>query len=406
VTTAAYVEQLRREQPGRTGLPSEARAYLLCIVALAMAATLVASTTRVAHPRWPDFAILLVGGALAQLLSVHQPGNQVFHTGLVFTVAAALVLPAPLVVAVCVAQHLPEWLRRRYRWYIQTFNIANFTLSGLAAWAVRQAIAGFGFDLTGSGGRGLVVLVAVGSALVLVNHLLLARMLKLARGRDLKSTHLVALDGLTTDLALAAVGAASAYALLHQPALLPIVLAPLVLAHPALIVPTLREQATRDHKTGLLNSRAVMQAGTEELERAIRFDRPLAVLMCDVDGLREINNRYGHLAGDSALVALADALRAELRGYDICGRFGGDEFLVVLPETAVDEAQTIAGRIGFELARARLPVGHDTIAIGVSAGVATRTADDATLCDLIARADAAMYSAKNADDDHVELSVA
>ena len=83
------------------------------------------------HVRWPVFAAVLAGGALAQIFATHTAGNQLFHTGLAFSVAAALVLPPELVVVVCVLQHVPEWLRQRYPWYIQSFNIANVVLSAI-----------------------------------------------------------------------------------------------------------------------------------------------------------------------------------------------------------------------------------------------------------------------------------
>src|SRR4029077_344052 len=105
-----------------------------------------------AHTRWSFFVALLVGGALAQLFATHIPGNQVFHTGIAFSVAAALLLPPELVVVVCVGQHVPEWIRQRYPWFIQTFNIANVTLSGLAAWSVQAAVARNGAHVGASAG--------------------------------------------------------------------------------------------------------------------------------------------------------------------------------------------------------------------------------------------------------------
>src|SRR5207247_6372735 len=123
------------------------------------------------------------------------PGNQVFHTGLAFSVAAALLLPPQLVVVVCVAQHLPEWLRQRYPWFIQSFNISNVVLSGLAAWSVRAAFVHDGVHLTVSATVSAVLVAAAAAVtFVLVNHALLARMLRLARGHDLSASGLFSLD--------------------------------------------------------------------------------------------------------------------------------------------------------------------------------------------------------------------
>jgi diguanylate cyclase (GGDEF)-like protein len=121
------------------------------------------------------------------------------------------------------------------------------------------------------------------------------------------------------------------------------------------------------------------------------------VIVCDVDGLREVNNKHGHLAGDAALAAVADTLCDELRDYDLCGRFGGDEFVVVLPETALDEALEVAERIDRALAARSVATGRDSFPVALSTGVATLTPEHGfSLKALLADADATMYKAKAA----------
>ena len=146
---------------------------------------------------------------------------------------------------------------------------------------------------------------------------------------------------------------------------------PLVLIQRALALPTLREQALSDHKTGLLNSRGIDQPARREFARAQRLGQPLSVLLCDIDDLRGINNRLGHLEGDAALVVVSAAFKAELRAYDLCARFGGDEFLVVLPETDEEEAVVVAERIQAWLAENPLPTSEGMLAVGISIGVGT-----------------------------------
>jgi diguanylate cyclase (GGDEF)-like protein len=397
VSAIASVERLAPQPGPRVGLPSVARPYLFLVLALGAAAAVVTSWTHQGHVQWVEFTALLLGGAVAQSFAVHIPANQVFHTGLAFTVAAALVLPPEAFVLVCVAQHIPEWLRQRHPWYIQSFNIANCIVSGLAAWAVREGAVRLGIDAGMGTTGGVVAAVCAGAVFVLVSHALLARMLRVARGHEVKATGLFGVDGLITDLVLAAIGIATAIALRHQPAAAPVVVFPLIVIHRAFALPSLRAQALRDHKTGLLNSRAIAKEGQSELERASRFKRPLSLLVVDVNDLRGINNRHGHLVGDAALVALAGAFRVELRDFDLCARFGGDEFLVLLPETPSKEAYEIARRIHERVSEYRLPAGGESITFGVSIGVASRHAADATLDDLIHRADAAMYKAKEGD---------
>jgi len=393
VSAVPYGERLRRTPAA--ALPATARTFFWATVAAAFVAAAATSTGSYDHVRWTVFVVILVGGALAQLFATHTAGNQVFHTGLAFSVAAALVLPPELVVVVCVVQHLPEWLRQRYPWFIQGFNVANVVLSALTAWAVRASFARYGVHVTPSAATSAVLVASAAAvSFVLVNHALLARMLRLARGHDVSASGLFTLDALIQDGVVAAVGVGLAFVLLHSWALAVVVALPLVLIQRALALPTLREQALTDHKTGLLNTRGIDQPARAEFARSRRLGKPMSVLLCDVDDLREINNSLGHLEGDAALAVVAAAFKAELRAYDLCARFGGDEFLVVLPETDEEEAVTVAGRIQAWLAENPLPTSEGKLAVGISIGVGSLQDGEPEIGTMLARADAAMYAEK------------
>jgi len=393
MTAVTPVSVLRREQPARRGLPIEARNYLAALALAAAAATIAIGLQPEPVP-WKHFVILLLVAPAVQRFAEHGPGNQVFHSGLAFTVAAVLLLPPELAVLVCIVQHLPEWARQRYPWYIQTFNIVNYVLSALAAALVWRL---FGAGTTDTGAAAVAAAACCGAVFVVVNHTLLARMLRYARGRTLAETRLFSVDGLAGSGSLAAIGIVFAFTVDRDPLLAVLVALPLLLVQRALTVPLLRDEASRDHKTGLLNTRALERAAEQELERARRFGRPISVIVCDVDGLREVNNKHGHLAGDAALAAVADTLCDELRDYDLCGRFGGDEFVVVLPETALDEALEVAERIDRALAARSVATGRDSFPVALSTGVATLTPEHGfSLKALLADADATMYKAKAA----------
>jgi diguanylate cyclase (GGDEF)-like protein len=395
VSAVSYGERIRRVPVA--GLPETARTFFWSTVTVAVVAAAATSAVPYHHVRWTVFAAVLAGGALAQIFATHTAGNQVFHTGIAFSVAAALTLPPQLVVVVCVLQHLPEWLRQRYPWFIQGFNIANVVLSGLTAWAVRASFARHGVHVTPAATTaGVLVASAAALTFVLVNHALLARMLRLARGHDVAASGLFTLDGLIQDGVVAAVGVGLGFVLLHSWALAVVVTLPLVLIQRALALPTLRAQALTDHKTGLLNSRGIDQPARAEFARSRRLGRPLSVMLCDVDDLREINNSLGHLEGDAALAVVAAAFRAELRAYDLCARFGGDEFLVVLPETDEEEAVTVARRIQAWLEDNPLPTKRGKLAVGVSIGVGSLHEGEPDIGTMLARADAAMYTEKRA----------
>jgi diguanylate cyclase (GGDEF)-like protein len=395
MTAAAYADALRR--PRALGLPDRARLFLYGTCGAATAAAAATASASMRHARWADFAVIVAAGALAQLFATHTPGNQVFHTGLAFSVVAALLLPPELVVAVCVLQHVPEWLRQRYPWFIQLFNVSNFVLGALAAWAVRAELARAGVDVGGAARvSAVLVAAAAAAAFLLVNHGLLARMLQLARGHDVSASGLFSLDGLLADGVVASVGVLIAFSLLHSPALAVVTAMPLLLVQRALAMPTLREQALSDHKTGLLNSRGIDQPARSEFARAKRLGHSLSVLICDIDDLRGINNRFGHLEGDAALTRVAESFRAELRPYDICARFGGDEFLVVLPETEQGDAVAVASRIQRWLIAHPIETRHGELVVGLSVGAAAMHDDEPQIGSLIGRADAAMYTAKHA----------
>jgi diguanylate cyclase (GGDEF)-like protein len=395
VSAVAYGERVRRVPAA--GLPATARNYFWGTVAAAVVAAAATSSVSYGHVRWTVFAVVLVGGALAQLFATHTAANQVFHTGFAFSVAAALLLPPELVVVVCLVQHLPEWLRQRYPWFIQVFNITNYMLSGIAAWGVRAAFARDGVHMTSSATTAEVIAAATAAVtFVLVNHALLARMLRLARGHDVPASGLFTLDSLLQDGVVAAVGVGLAFMFLHSWALAVVVALPLVLIQRALALPTLREQALTDYKTGMLNSRGIDQPARREFARAQRLGQELSVLLCDIDDLRGINNRLGHLEGDAALAVVANAFRAELRAYDLCARFGGDEFLVVLPETSEEEAVAVAERIQAWLADNPLPTREGKLVVGISIGVGSLHEGEPEIGTMLARADAAMYAEKHA----------
>ena len=170
----------------------------------------------------------------------------------------------------------------------------------------------------------------------------------------------------------------------------------MLLIHRSLAVPALEEEARVDPKTGLFNARHFASALSEELGRATRFDRPLSLIMADLDLLRDINNTYGHLAGDAVLKGIAQIFRQQLRHYDVPARFGGEEFSILLPETPPDQALEIAERIRRAVAEAAFEVetSSEPIRATVSIGVAGVPKDATDANELIHQADLAVYRAK------------
>lgn len=156
--------------------------------------------------------------------------------------------------------------------------------------------------------------------------------------------------------------------------------------------------ASHDSLTGALLRRAWMLKAQIELERSVRHNRPLALVAMDLDHFKNINDTLGHAAGDQALVDFTTCVTGHLRRQDFLGRTGGEEFVLLLPETNISEAHIVAERIRKALAeRVQEPV------CTVSMGVAQRRAEELQVASLLARADAAMYQAKSAGRNRVEL---
>ena len=389
--------ELPRGDSSRQQLKPRALAYLVAVAVLS-AAVAGPFLPRLVHQAdgWITFLILGAAAGVAQLFLVRTGKNTSYHTTIVFLIPAALLLPPEQVALIPIIQHLPDWLKNRAAWYIQSFNICNYTISILAASGGAHLVMESGILDGYPNLRFALAGVTACVLLVGINHLLLAPMLALARGHSIHESGLFSVQSLSTDLVLASLGVAIATLWELNPWLVPFAIAPLVLIHRSLSVPKLEAEARVDPKTGLFNARHFGHALNEELTRAARFDRPLAVIMADLDLLREINNTYGHLAGDAVLNGIADVFRAMLRHYDVPARFGGEEFSILLPETSAEEALEIAERIRRAVAQRHFDVetSSEPIRATVSIGVAAFPRDGADPNELIHQADLAVYRAK------------
>ena len=375
-------------------IPRRAKAYLYTVGILAVLAAFVPfSHLSPSTDGWPTFFVLAACAAVAQLFVVITPRDQSYHTSNVFLIAAVLLLPPELIALLGIVYGIPEWLKVRYPWYIQGFNIANHTLNGLAAWGAVQLVRNAGLgpeaELALSGLVAMLVFVSL-------NHVLLATMLHFARGHSLRATGLFSVESLSTDFVLAALGVAFAGLWEWNPLLLPTAVAPLLLIHRSLSIPALQQEARVDPKTGLFNARYFAGALREELGRAERSDSSLTVIMADLDLLRDINNAYGHLAGDAVLQGIAAIFQTHLRHSDIPARFGGEEFAILLPDTGPQQAVEIAERIRRAVADERFEVetSSEPIRATISMGVAGYPKDGSDPNELIHQADLAVYRAK------------
>ena len=389
------LEHERSSPADRGKLPTKALVYFIGVAAaaVAVAAPLLAGLS--SHTGgWLEFVFLAAGVSLAQFFVVRTPGNKSYHTTGVFLIAAVLLVPPALLVLIPLIQHIPEWLRSRGTWYVQSFNILVFTIATMAAWGCAHVILNAERLIASDDVRFALAGTAASIALVVLNSALIAPMIRWANGHPMRQ--LFSYQTLSTEFVFAAVGVVLAAFWTANPWLVPFAIAPLLLIHRALSVPQLQAEARVDPKTGLFNARYFASALTEELGRAQRFERPMSLIMADLDLLREINNTYGHLAGDAVLKGIAEVFRAELRHYDVPARFGGEEFSILLPETPPEQALEIAERIRRAVADRRYDVetSSEPIRATVSIGVSCYPKDGQDPNALIHQADLAVYRAK------------
>jgi diguanylate cyclase (GGDEF)-like protein len=212
-------------------------------------------------------------------------------------------------------------------------------------------------------------------------------------------------ESLSSDLVELGFGALTAVVTALEPALLVCAVPSVLLQRRFLMHAQLVNDARTDAKTGLLNAAAWQREAGVELSRAVRTRTPLALALLDLDHFKIINDTFGHLAGDRVLREVADVLKEHMRDYDLTGRFGGEEFTILLPHTTALQARYIAERLRTRIAS--LPVTDDDGVLGThltaSIGIATLVDSHRDLNDLIAAADNAVYKAKQAGRNKVHI---
>lgn len=333
----------------------------------------------------------------------------------VWAFAAAALLPTALatVVVAAVYAHIYArvWRRSGVPLHRVMFSTATVVLAVHAARAVLETAGPAPFRTL----AGLTAVVVALFAYAIVNMLLVVLVIVLSGPtRDLP-TFLQVLgrgDETVLEFATLSMGALAAGAMASfGPAYAVLALPPLIVLHRTVLVRQLEEAASIDGKTGLLNAVTWQIQATRALHRTERAEGHCGVLLLDLDEFKLVNDCWGHLAGDQVLVAVAGAVGAEVRDDDLVGRFGGEEFVVLLAGLDGDDgriaAEAVAERIRRRVAALEVyvPGGGEPISVTVSIGGATHPADGIELEDLLEVADTAMYAAKSAGRNTVRMGL-
>jgi diguanylate cyclase (GGDEF)-like protein len=325
----------------------------------------------------------------------------------VWTVATAVTLPTGYAAAaICVISGY-VWLRQHqptgHPLHRGAFNVALNVLAVIGAAGAVHAVDRRLPALPAGSGTAVGVLVAVLVAMAVytaINRVIPSVALVLDRVpmRELLASR----NENLIEVATLSLGGLVAVVAATQPWLCVLAIAPLVALQRGALVAELEIAATRDGKTGLFNGPAWEHVARKELARAERAHEDVAVLVVDIDRFKEVNDGYGHLAGDRVLRAVGRTLEDNVREYDTVGRFGGEEFVVVLPDADEYDALVVAERLRAQVQELRmstvledpLPVDAPDPALAVSVGVACFRRNGTEVRELVAAADAAMYDAK------------
>jgi diguanylate cyclase (GGDEF)-like protein len=407
-------------------LPGLVRAYVGAVPVVALVLVgLAASQTS-----WPPgdlarFGLLLSCGAISVVVT---PRVAFLDSGLVRDFLSAWVLPVAILLPPVYAMLIPvpllvltQWRVHRGAIYRRVFTAAAIGLAYGAASLVFRAIpASFAGSALGTGTHPLTWTAAVAAAELtgwFGHNALIVAAVKLSDPTARVTGIALNREALLADFAQMDLGIIITVVVAVHPVLAVLAVPTVLLARRFMMHAQLLAKSRMDTKTGLLNASTWESEAEREIARAVRTRSPLCVALLDLDHFKLVNDTHGHLVGDKALRAISAVLREQMRSYDLAGRFGGEEFALLLPQTREDQALAIAERLRAAVAALSVPVsdsgidsdhgsGIDSdhgsgsgpagtrVRVTVSIGVAALDRVGSELATLLAAADAALYQAK------------
>ena len=389
-------------------LPPVLRAYVGAIPVAALALMGVAASRTIWTAADLLKFLLLLGCGMVSVAAT--PRVAYLKSGMARDFLTAWVLPVAILLPPIYAMLAPiplqvvtQWRVHRGVVYRRVFTAAAISLAyGAASLLFRAFPASFAGPAIGAGRHALTWTLAVAVCEIVGgrgHHFLIVGAIKLTDPSVRLAELELNREALQADFAEFDLSVLITVVIAVNPVLAVVAVPTVLLARRFIMHEQLLAAARIDTKTGLLNASTWEREAETEIARAVRMRIPLAVALVDIDHFKAVNDTYGHLIGDKALRAVTDALRSQLRGYDLAGRFGGEEFVVLLPQAREQDALNVAERLRSHIAGLSIPVDDEDESAGcvrltISVGVASLDGESRELTDLLAAADAALYHAK------------
>ncbi|MBO0821309.1 MAG: GGDEF domain-containing protein [Nocardiopsaceae bacterium] len=391
-------------------------------LAIPPAVAAVAIAVMAWHTSWrfddlPKFLLLLFCGMVSV---VSTPRTMHSDWGLTRDFSSIWVLPAAILLPPVYAAIMPipilvtmKVFARHRTWHRTVYAIAATSLGyTVAAYAFRSVPASLAGAYVGPGPRAFTWALAVAACEIIggmAHRLLVLAAVRISDRGTRRWTMKYDREALQRIFVEIDLGVLTTLAVALSPALVLLAVPTVLLARRFLVHPLLVAQSRVDAKTGLLNAPTWESEAGAEISRAVRSGSALALALVDIDHFKAVNDTHGHLAGDRALKAVADALAGQLREDDRAGRFGGEEFVLLLSRATETEARRVAERLRLHICELAIPVsdspGAARVRLTISAGVTAMEAGrPRKLTDMLAAADSALYEAKRAGRNRVSIA--
>jgi diguanylate cyclase (GGDEF)-like protein len=375
------------------------------IIALLVTAAIVPRVP-IRHGDWLVFAVLGVGSILHMELvrgveRIREGARtNTPHMDLksVWTFAGLLLLPPSLCIALVALTCLHQKVRLvRFQMFRWLYSSTVVVLATEASAAILYAGLPSGqYPGLPTSWWGVALIILAGAMRWLVNLALVVAIILLSTPKANAHDALGGFDNNLVEMAALALGSVAALVIVHDPFFLVLILPPLLVLHRSLLLRKYELAARTDSKTGLNNAMHWSEMARAELARAERDSTAVGVVMLDLDHFKRINDTFGHLTGDAVLKAVAEALHKQSRDYDLIGRFGGEEFMVLAPGIDPIDLTAVAERFRRCIGSLSVtsPDTHEIVTVTASAGVVAYPDGGIDLDELLLAADAALYQAK------------